>query len=71
MTVFKRRRVQTHGLALARYKQGFPIVLVSKWQDLTQHTLEEYYNSPKYKQINWNRVMNMLHLGPWSKRFLC
>lgn len=52
-------------------KLGFPLVLVSTWDDLTLHTLEAYYDSPQYKNIDWNHVLQMLHLGPWSKQFLC
>lgn len=50
---------------------GFPIVIVSKWEDLTQQMLEDYYASPKYKTIDWEHVLQMLRVDHWSQRFLC
>ena len=50
---------------------GFPLFLVDKWDDLTQEKLAQFYNSDEYRNINWNEVMNMLHVDPWVQRFLC
>ena len=50
---------------------GFPIFLVDNWDDLTQEKLEQFANSDEYRNINWDEVLNMLHVEPWSQRYLC
>jgi len=53
------------------YSQGFPIVLVDKWSDITPELLASYLESKEHASINWVSVQSRLNPLQWKANYMC